>query len=521
MAEGISDDEKSPPLNGISGNHAVESSNPESKEGTDKQGNKPLENGKAAVDMMDQNESTKDSAEASEDSLAGQTPAISSDNNEIESVESEGNRESPVIVNSDDATPSDENSSEPMEVDSVNLNDDDSNFVDLSSNVSAPTSDVVEIDANNSKNPSLVSEDSSRDSVESIDSGKSNASSKSKSDSQVEKVKGEEGDDILITLNNEEEETENKRDEEIDETAENESSKDDKPSTEESALDKKDEGKELMDDNTVKSKSNEETEVGESKQGALKSSTAPIVSMPSAVSVSAATSLLFPAGQVPIVSTVANFIPVQGGSIAIPAGYQLVQQGNQFGYITVVGNQRIFVPATTVIPATSVKSSMIANQLSTVYPSQQKQTSQQPNLKPEDLQPKSSWEMIELMKWEVQNRIPDNYNWSVAFHKRKDELSSITTFLQELGSDVVKEQVYKDIIQIQTKKKESGDLKDAEIESLEKMKTVYENTKKKVEHLQLETKECTECKFKTESDVIMSYHKDFPHYDPPWGLKRS
>lgn len=212
-------------------------------------------------------------------------------------------------------------------------------------------------------------------------------------------------------------------------------------------------------------------------------------------------------------------IPITG----MPAGATLAQQGSQLGYITTLGKQTLFVPIS--VPAMS--SSLVLNQLATQQKSTSKPSSQtvtqQQNQQPQpprDLKPKSSWEMLELMRWEVQNRVPDNWNWSVVFHPRKEELSSITSFLQELGSDVVKEQVYKDIIQIQTKKKQAGELKEAEVDSLEKMKTVYDNTKKKVEHLQLETLTCSDCDFKTESALIMEHHKDFPHYEPPWDINK-
>lgn len=519
LDDSISNGEKLVPVNGLPGDHAIESPS-QSSDSTKAEIAKPSENGSLGSELANDDKSGKipDECDSSKELMDQQCEkakdkqsepqteptVVLSDNAESEGVMSVGDSESPVEVNTDDTSPSEDNSSEPMEVDSEEGNDDnDSNVVEVSSNMSA--TDVLEVDANNSKNPSLVSEDSSRDSVESVNSAKSDLSSNAKSENLVGTVKGEEGDEILITVNNDEGEN-----------------KDAEPVENESATFSK------VSSNKTEPVTKSETQTQESVESSKAADLKPAVAVSqsgTSVSVSAAGPILIQGGSMPVVSSAMNFIPVQGGSLAIPAGYQLVQQGNQYGYITVMGNQRIFVPATTVIPASNVKGSMltnsiIASQLSTLTP-QQKQAAQQPQVKPEDLVPKSSWEMIELMKWEVQNRIPDNYNWSVAFHKRKEDLSAITTFLQELGSDVVKEQVYKDIIQIQTKKKESGDLKDAEIESLEKMKTVYENTKKKVEHLQLETKECKECKYTTESDLIMSYHRDFPHYDPPWDINRA
>ena len=195
---------------------------------------------------------------------------------------------------------------------------------------------------------------------------------------------------------------------------------------------------------------------------------------------------------------------------------QITVHQQQTGYITKVGNQHIFVPMSTAAPhaggAGIQPGTSLTNQVKTPKPG----AAPVPTEKPPELPPKSSMDMMELMKWEIQNRVPDNYNWSVAFHPKKEELSSVTSFLLELGHDVVKEAVYKDIILIQTKKKEQGKLKDTEIESLEKMKTVYENTKKKVEHLDMKMKNCKPCKFKTESAVVMNHHKDHPHIEPYW-----
>lgn len=451
---------------------------------TDKE-EKPHENGKA---------------EATEN-----TPVILSDNGESDNVESIRSSVSPVVVNSDISQDEGDNSSEGMDVDKE---DADSNIVDLSSNVSAANSDVIEVSQNDSNNPSLISEDSSRDSVGSGESVKSgNSVDIKQTDGLVETVKVDDGDEILITLNDE------------DVSKDKSPDKNSEGSSGESIEEGKKESEDTKGDADEKVKEVKSSEIA---PDANVKKTIPVIQAASTVAVNAipaGTNLIFQTSASQVLNTSQNII-VQGTNI--PVGCQLIRQGNQIGYVSLVGKQHIFVPVNNAVPANAVpatvaKNPMLANQLAPVQQPQQKAA---PTVKPEDLKPKSSWEMIELMKWEIMNRVPDNYNWSVAFHGRKEDLSSVTSFLQELGSDVVKEQVYKDIIQIQTKKKVAGDLKDPEIESLEKMKTVYENTKKKVEHLQLETKECDECKFKTESNVIMNYHKDFPHYDPPWDINR-
>ena len=215
--------------------------------------------------------------------------------------------------------------------------------------------------------------------------------------------------------------------------------------------------------------------------------------------------------------TVPNVAQVSNGSLVMSQPQITVHQ-QQTGYITKVGNQHIFVPVSSAAPGMYPVASAAGALMTGSQALGQSPTGAVTADKAPDLSPKSSLEMIELMKWEMQNRVPDNYNWSVAFHPKKDELSSISAYLLELGHDVVKEAVYKDIILIQTKKKELGKLKESEVESLEKMKTVYENTKKKVEHLDMKMLHCNykRCKYQTESKVVMNHHKDHPHIEPPW-----
>lgn len=498
-----SNDEKIAPLNGVSNNHTKENPEQDSMQiEVEKPEDKPLENGDTELEEKDVAESVK----ASVSDKHGDTPVETSGNSDSMAAESKGNS-SPVVLNSD-ASRDGEDSSEVMEVDSKD--DEHSNIVEVSSNVSAPISEVVEVDNINSENPSLISEDSSRDSVESNASVKSVNSSESKQkDGLVGTVKGDDGDEILITLNDEEEGEKEKNGAE----KEKDDNKQDSKKADIKILEKA-EGE--------KAEKSKEKEPLDKTGGVEASKTVPTLIQPvqvsGASSIPAATTLLFPVSAGSVLSSPQSIL-VQGPVSNVRSEYQLIRQGNQLGYITVVGSQRLFVPVTSSVQTGAVpKNAVIATQLSAVQ--QQSQKKDTSVLKPEDLLPKASWEMIELMRWEIQNRVPDNYNWAVAFSPRKEEISSITSFLQELGSDVVKEQVYKDIIQIQTKKKEAGDLKEPEIESLEKMKTVYENTKKKVEHLQLETKDCETCKFKTESSVVMNYHKDFPHYDPPWDTNK-
>ena len=334
--------------------------------------------------------------------------------------------------------------------------DEDSNLMESKSNISAP----VSVD-NDSKQASIMSEDTSRDSVDSTSIKSGSDADSSNKNGFIGKVKDEEGTDILITLNDK---------------IDGESEAEDSRGAPVEAVDKK------------SSTESDVTKISDNKASTEQLPSSAETNKPS-----------------PVLIQVTE-------SNSIPPNAKVFKQGGKIGYLANVGGQKVFVPlSTTTTPTSSKPNSLLKTG---------KQTPQAIPFKLEDLKPKSSMDMIELMRWELYNRIPDNFNWSVAFHPKKDELSAITSFLLELGHDVVKEAVYKDIIQIQTKKKENGDLKENEIESLEKMKTVYDNTKKKVEHLFLDTKACNGCKFKTESSVILAFHKDFPHYDPPWDTSK-
>ncbi|KAL4234197.1 hypothetical protein ACF0H5_005850 [Mactra antiquata] len=441
------------------------------------------------------------------------------------------------VHSGDESNQNEKNALEAIEIDSKD--DDDSSVVEISSNISQPSQEEIEIKENDSANPSVISEETSRDSIDS----NSNTSVKSKDGSEsnakdgvVSTVKVDGGDEILITLNEDEEcdgkevNDENNDDDDDDDDKDKDGDEEKKDLSVEKSDKSDSESKETKNENdkaSVMEEGKKQEESDAKTETKTTSSVANVSVAPASITTAAKaapiltqapmTSILIPTTGVTFPIFTSQNVLISGAA----PGAQIVKQGNQLGYITMSGNQRLFVPVTGV-QLQGAASPMIASQLATGVQQQQQQqpaqTAKTPT--PEELRPKSSMETIELMKWEVQNRIADNYNWSVAFHPRKEELSSVTSFLQELGSDVVKEQVYKDIIQIQTKKKENGDLKDAEIESLEKMKTVYENTRKKVEHLQLDTKECEQCSFRTESSVVMNFHHDFPHYDPPWDLSK-
>lgn len=350
-----------------------------------------------------------------------------------------------------------------------------------------------------SKQLGIDSEDSSKDSTDSSISNISKTSSPLKKedddgDSSLDAVKDDGGSDITTVMDSFKEELVEKEQEEADKVSRGDSDKSEKMEVSD------------VKENVVSDGSNE-------KEKGLSSETNETVNQSS--NLANDTDVKHPVVQQPAVPLV---VPMSSVPYGMPLQQVTVHQ-QQTGYLTKVGNQHIFVPMSNaspgMYPVVSTPNTFMTGSHAKGQPPL-KPAGAVPTEKTPDLSPKSSLEMIELMKWEMQNRVPDNYNWSVAFHPKKDELSSVSAFLLELGHDVVKEAVYKDIILIQTKKKDQGKLKETEVESLEKMKTVYENTKKKVEHLEMKTLRCHHCKYQTESKVVMNHHKDHPHVEPPW-----
>lgn len=347
------------------------------------------------------------------------------------------------------------------------------------------------------------------------DTSSSNSSGGSKSSIKnelISTVKDDDGEEFMITLNEEDDDDKSDNKEmEVDSEAEKNASTDVNPNIPSPNSDSLPVSSAAVNKTTVDSTSISETSTTPAAPKVLPAPAPKSKQDVSAKPVNKPTNITPTMVSLPIVT-----LPLppltQAGTASNPHSLQqpatpatMVQQGQQLGYVAKIGNQNVFVPIST----STLAHSSVVTQLA--------HSKQAPIKVPvEEIEVKSSLDMIKLMKWEIQNRIPDNYNWSVAFHPKKEELSSVTSFLLDLGHDVVKEAVYKDIIQIQTKKKENNELKENEVESLEKMKTVYDNTKKKVQHLQLPTKNCSGCNFKTESEVVMQYHLTFPHYDPWW-----
>ncbi|XP_064599082.1 MOG interacting and ectopic P-granules protein 1-like [Liolophura sinensis] len=94
------------------------------------------------------------------------------------------------------------------------------------------------------------------------------------------------------------------------------------------------------------------------------------------------------------------------------------------------------------------------------------------------------------------------------------ELGPTASFLCDLGMDLVKEGVYKDLISIQSRKLKADKLSESEVKQLEKLKENYESVSQKNREVKVDyTMKCDKCKFVTESKNVMWLHHEYPHTD--------
>ena len=126
--------------------------------------------------------------------------------------------------------------------------------------------------------------------------------------------------------------------------------------------------------------------------------------------------------------------------------------------------------------------------------------------------PQASWEQKELIKYEVLSRKPDNAFWGgLANVNKKAELSSVSKFLFDLGSDIVKESAYEQIVMVQKKKEDASQLNDTEKESLQRMKKVVQELKDKLKYIHDLPEIKCQCGYSTSSSNVMFLHKQYPH----------
>ncbi|KAK3086648.1 hypothetical protein FSP39_021355 [Pinctada imbricata] len=130
--------------------------------------------------------------------------------------------------------------------------------------------------------------------------------------------------------------------------------------------------------------------------------------------------------------------------------------------------------------------------------------------------PIASWEQLDLIKYEWSTKKYDNTFWAGQCPVNKTaELSAPTRFLMDLGSDLVKKSAYDQITKIQGMKEKAGKLGKNEQQNLDRMSSIVKELKEKLKHLDVTTHKCDGCNFVTESANVMQFHKEHPHMVPP------
>lgn len=341
----------------------------------------------------------------------------------------------------------------------------------------------------------------------------------------IEKVTDIDGSEILITINEEIEDSESEN-----EISANTSASKSKDKTNDTV--EKEETKQLKDDsNKDKKDSREIVVINESPDKNEK-----VVAKVSKPVILPQPAPMFKSKQIfqPPIATGASqvrFPVLPGSSIQyfVPSSIQSMPNTQQ-KYIN-VGGQQILITIPTSSMGTVLNSSIIGNAGSSVLGIQSKPSppmtmgfplpnhNKNPLDKTIDVDiPQASWEQLELIKYEVLSRKPDNAFWGgLANVSKKADLSSASKLLFDLGSDLVKELAYEQIVQVQRKKDEADLLNASEKESLQRMKKVVEELKNKLEYLHDIPKLKCKCGFTTESKNVMYLHKQYPHvsYNTP------
>ena len=95
--------------------------------------------------------------------------------------------------------------------------------------------------------------------------------------------------------------------------------------------------------------------------------------------------------------------------------------------------------------------------------------------------------------------------------KNNEELRPVAKLLYGIGTDLARQQIYKDLYRVQSKKKSQNKLNSRELMQLDKLHTTYDELISKNDTYQLDLKGCEKCGFKTESKNVIEWHLEFAH----------
>ncbi|KAL8620398.1 hypothetical protein ACOMHN_058732 [Nucella lapillus] len=125
--------------------------------------------------------------------------------------------------------------------------------------------------------------------------------------------------------------------------------------------------------------------------------------------------------------------------------------------------------------------------------------------------PTSSLGMIENIRWEVENHI--NIKPKYAKPNPKAELGHLTKWSFDLGSDLVKEFVYHDLVRIQTYRNNEGSLSSKEKDDFAKLQEIDKELNHKIGHLKIRLNKHCRCGFRTELSNVLYNHQQHAHIE--------
>ncbi|XP_076470567.1 uncharacterized protein LOC143300640 [Babylonia areolata] len=125
--------------------------------------------------------------------------------------------------------------------------------------------------------------------------------------------------------------------------------------------------------------------------------------------------------------------------------------------------------------------------------------------------PTSSIGMLENIRWEVDNHI--NIKPKYAKPNPKAELGHLTKWMFDLGSDLVKEFVYHDLVRIQHSRNSEGSLSAKEKDDFAKLQEIDKELNHKIGHLKIKLNKHCKCGFRTELSNVLYNHQQHGHIE--------
>ncbi|KAK2154345.1 hypothetical protein LSH36_270g02012 [Paralvinella palmiformis] len=92
-----------------------------------------------------------------------------------------------------------------------------------------------------------------------------------------------------------------------------------------------------------------------------------------------------------------------------------------------------------------------------------------------------------------------------------ENLRPFARLLFDLGLDLTRQHVYKDLIRVQTKKQQHNKLNNKDEKQLDKLKDAYTYLVEKNKYFALDSHKCPRCDHKRESVNALEFHKEFDH----------